>query len=105
MISELPPVEEQAGPEPAPEEPEPEPAPDPEPARPEPKKRGRPAGAKNKPKPKPQPARVRTPSPEPVYEPRREDVQLATRYFVSQIANHRQALLTSKREGWKAMFN
>ena len=103
MVSELPPVE--AGPEPAPE---PEPEPEPEPARVEPKKRGRPAGAKNKPKPKaaqPKVARVRTPSPEPVYEPRREDIQLATRYFVSQIANHRQALLTSKREGWKAMFN
>ena len=72
------------------------------PVRKEPKKRGRPPGAKNKPKPAP---RARTPSPEAVYEPRREDVQLATRYFVSQIANHRQALLTSKREGWKAMFN
>ena len=92
-------------PEAEPEAPEAEPAPEAPEEKPvevvAPKRRGRPPGAKNKPKPKIEPE----PEPEPEnYEPRQEDVSLATRYLARQLGQLGAMSLEAKRARWRELF-
>ena len=68
-----------------------------------PKRRGRPPGAKNK--PKPVAAEVeKVAEAAPDYEPRQEDVALATRYFARHLGQMSQMSLDAKRARWRELF-
>jgi hypothetical protein len=69
-----------------------------------PKRRGRPPGAKNKPKPKVEAAEVEKVAEAPDYEPRQEDVALATRYFARHLGQMSQMSLDAKRARWRELF-
>ena len=75
-----------------------------------PKRRGRPPGAKNKPKPKVEKAEAAEAAAAevaevvPDYEPRQEDVALATRYFARHLGQMSQMSLDAKRARWRELF-
>ena len=76
-----------------------------------PKRRGRPPGAKNKPKPKVEKAEAAAAEAEVAevaevadYEPRQEDVALATRYFARHLGQMSQMSLDAKRARWRELF-
>ena len=73
------------------------------------KRRGRPPGAKNKPKPAKAAVEVEKAAPTadaaPAdYEPRQEDVALATRYFARHLGQMGQMSLEAKRARWRELF-
>jgi hypothetical protein len=67
-----------------------------------PKRRGRPPGAKNK--PKPAKVEVEKAAEAADYEPRQEDVALATRYFARHLGQMGQMSLEAKRARWRELF-
>ena len=69
------------------------------------KRRGRPPGAKNKPKPAKAAVEVeKAAEAAPDYEPRQEDVALATRYFARHLGQMGQMSLEAKRARWRELF-
>ena len=68
------------------------------------KRRGRPPGAKNKPKPAKAAVEVEKAVEAADYEPRQEDVALATRYFARHLGQMGQMSLDAKRARWRELF-
>ena len=68
-----------------------------------PKRRGRPPGAKNKPK-LVAVEKAAEAAEAADYEPRQEDVALATRYFARHLGQMSQMSLDAKRARWRELF-